>query len=77
MGANSFLNEMTLIDMGDYHENDRVSFPESVPIHFKGKDLFLQEKILSFKNRNPHGFILQEGKQEVKQEDHSGPVSLP
>ena len=31
MGANSFLYEMTPINMGGNNENDRVASPESVP----------------------------------------------
>ena len=37
MGANSFLNEMTKVYMGDNNENVRVASPEIVPVHTKCK----------------------------------------
>ena len=35
MGANSFLSELTLNEMGGKNEIERVASPESVSIHFK------------------------------------------
>ena len=43
MGADSFLYEMTPIYMGGNNENDRVAFPESIPIHLNNITVLLLE----------------------------------